>query len=170
MFKSIAVAVALILAPLAVSAMPISGTIDINGGVLVGSSEFTPTGSVVFATVPGAEVFIATGDFDTFVDNGDAVTLTNIDFTSPDTIWSVGGFTFTASVFTNIAERAFTALGIVSGNGFDDTQGLIQLTTQDGNGVVSFSSTTVVPLPAAGLLLISAFGGLVFMRRRQQSV
>lgn len=172
---------ALIAAGLLAVAMPISasaatliqGVINITGGVNVAGSDFSIGGNVdlispgVVSPIPGP-----TGDFAAFVSGGDAVTLTDIDFTAPGTIWEVGGFTFTALSFGDItnAPNGFHAFGQVTGNGFDATNGVLQFTTQAGTGVVSFSTTTsTVPLPAGVLLMGTALAGFGVMRRRKKA-
>jgi len=160
----------LALAPLAAAAATISGQIDISGQVNLAGSDFSITGNVDLED-PGL-VTSATGDFATTVSFGDLVALTDIDFNAPGTIWSVGGFMFTASAFANIidgATKSFTALGTVSGVGFDDTAGVLTFTAQGGQSSVSFSATTVVPIPAAGLMLLGALGGLGMLRRRRKA-
>jgi hypothetical protein len=99
--------------------------------------------------------------------------LEDISFAAPGTIWSVGGFSFLAESFTDFLDtgvKAFTALGTISGNGFDDTPGVLTFSAQSGGATVSFSSTTTpapIPVPAAGFLLIGALGVLGAMRRRK---
>ena len=123
---------------------------------------------------PTGVVLIATGDFST-VAFLSVANLTDISFPAPGQIWSVGGFTFTATSFSgflNMANtKAFTALGIVTGLGFDATDGILSFSAQGSKGKVSFSSTTVapIPVPAAGFLLIGALGGLGLLSRRRKT-
>lgn len=174
MFKGIAVAVALFFAPVAASAITVSGQIDIGGSVNLLNSDFSIGGNVDLND-PGFVALAPTGDF-AGIAQFTNVALVDIDFGAPGTIWTVGDFSFVATAFKNIVDdvtKGFTAIGFIadSSGGFEDTTGTLSFSTQAGGGTsVSFSSTTVVPLPAAGLLLISAFGGLVFMRRRQQTI
>ncbi len=171
--KTLAAAVAVLLMPVMGQAATVSGQIDISGLVNLGSTSFTPTGGVDLT--PTGIVLQATGDFASTVSPADRATLTDIDFTTPGDIWTVGGFTFTATSFPvidNVGPTVgFEAVGIVSGNGFDDTTGMIAFTTQPqvGSVRVSFSSTTVVPVPAAGLMLITALGGVAALRRRKRA-
>ena len=176
MFKKILLtAVFLTAAPIAAVAATISGQIDIVGSVNLPNSTFDATGNADLSSTGG--VVIATGDFAAHATPfTSTVTLNDIDFTSPGAIWSVGGFTFTASSFADfqdVSTKAFSATGIVSGNGFDDTSGFLTFTAQaNGSAVdVSFSSTTttVVPVPAAGLLLLTALGGVAATRRRRKA-
>ena len=160
-------------APVAALAATISGQIDITGSVNLNTSDFSASGNADLNN-PGV-VIIATGDFAAFTSPGSLASLTDIDFTAPGAIWAVGGFTFTASAFSDFQDtstKAFTADGVISGNGFEDTDGILTFTSQEnGDAVtVSFSSTTTpVPVPAAGLLLTTALGGLAFARRRRKN-
>lgn len=170
--KTLALATAVTIAmPIASYAATISGQIDISGTVNLNTSDFSAGGNADLNN-PGF-VSYATGDFDTFVNVPDAVNLTDIDFTAPGAIWNVGGFTFVAHAFSDFIDNAvksFTAGGTISGNGFDDTLGTLTFTSQtnDPAVTVSFSSTTTpVPVPAAGLLLIAGLGSLVVAGRKK---
>jgi len=169
---SMLVAAGLLSLSTAVSAATISGQIDIVGVVNLNTSSFTATGNGDLD--PTGVVLIATGDFST-VGFLSVANLTDISFPAPGQIWSVGGFTFTATSFSgflNMATtKAFTALGIVTGLGFDATDGILSFSAQGSKGKVSFSSTTVapIPVPAAGFLLIGALGGLALLSRRRKT-
>lgn len=171
--KILGVAAVIALSPLAAKAATIYGQIDISGLVNLPGSTFTAAGGVDLEN-PG-NVLQATGSFAAEgVSAGNVVTLADIDFTAPGAIWSVGGFTFTATNFSNIVDGAyktFKAVGLVSfsGGGLDDTQGTLSFSAQDGQTKVSFSSTTVVPVPAAGFLLVGALGALGVARRRKKA-
>lgn len=174
--KATFVGALLVVAPVAASAATISGQISIGGSVNLGTSDFS-SGGYVDLNDPGW-VVVATGDFGVLPVNpnpGSAVTLTDIDFDVLGAIWSVGGFTFTSTSYANIFDdgsgndKGFTALGNVSHADYDLTAGSLIFTTQGPNGTtVSFSATTVVPIPAAGLLLMGALGGLGFVGRRRK--
>jgi len=151
-------------------AATINGQIDISGTVNLGTSSFTPTGSVDLNN-PGT-VMVVTGDFATFAAVGHSATMTDVDFTTPGQIWTVDGFTFTAASFSNIVDglfKTFTAAGTIAGNGFDATVGILNFSAQDAQATVSFSTTTTaVPLPASSLLLLGGLGSLVALRRRRR--
>ena len=157
----------------AASAATIDGQIDIAGTYKVGTSTFTATGNVDLNST--GVVLIADGDFSS-VALGSSAALTDISFLAPGQIWSVGIFTFTATSFTAImggSNPAFTALGTITAVGFDATDGVMTFSSQSGKPnakKLSFSSTTVpapIPVPAAGLLLVGALGGLAGLRRRK---
>lgn len=172
-FKTIVAAAMLFIAPMAANAATVYGQLDVSGTVNLGGSTFSPTGNVDF--VGSGIALIATNDFASYVNAGDTATVIDIDFSTPGVIWSVGGFTFTATSFSgysNTSPFAFTAVGQITGNGFSATDGILTFSAQ-GNGSfvnVSFSSTTAtVPVPAAGLLLLTAVGGLGVARRRKKA-
>jgi len=168
--RAIALMLALMLAPVAAQAATVSGQIDISGTVNLATSDFSATGNVDLND-PGV-VLQATKDFSS-VPVFSTVSLFDIDFTAPGAIWSVGGFTFTATSFTNIVNglfQGFTAIGTISGNGFDDTNGVLDFSTQGSQAIVSFSTTTTaVPVPAAGLMRLTGLGGIVALRRRKKA-
>ena len=170
--RSIALVLALALTPIAAKAATVDGQIDISGTVNLPSSDFTSGGNVDLND-PGV-VLLATGDFATYTAPFSLVSLTDIDFTAPGEIWSVGGFTFTASAFQNVVDgliKGFTAIGTITGNGFDATDGVLNFSAQDSQATVAFSTTTTpvpVPVPAAGLLLLSGLGGIAALRRRKK--
>ncbi|MFC4670156.1 VPLPA-CTERM sorting domain-containing protein [Seohaeicola nanhaiensis] len=161
------------LLPVMASAATISGQMDISGTVNLGTSNFSAGGNVDLND-PGI-VIQATGDFGLFATAfSTLVSLTDISFGTPGDIWSAGGFTFTATAFSNIvdaAAKSFVASGYISGNGYDQTIGSLSFTTQSsGDATVSFSSTTSpVPVPAAGFLLVGGLGAMAALRRRKKA-
>lgn len=172
--KIILAGVFVVATPVVAMAATISGTININGAVNLDNSDFSETGNadLSFQGVVGFPV--PTGDFGDYVSLLDLVDLTDIDFTSPDEIWDVGGFTFTATAFHSFVDlpnaKGFSAEGVISGNGFDDTLGSLSFTAQGNTVEVSFSTTTTaVPVPAGILLMGTALAGFGVMRRRKQA-
>jgi len=156
-----------------VSAATILGGIEIGGQVTVGSTnsltqvEFIENGIVVAAT----------GDFAAFTTPiATVVGLTDIDFSSPSQIWTSGGFSFVASSFTNIVAslqggKNFTAIGVLTGNGFDATAGEFYFSSQTAGVLASFSSSTVptaVPLPASLSLTMIGLGMLGIRRLKRR--
>ena len=166
------VAVAL---PVSAFAATISGQIDIAGVVNLNNSTFDATGNADLE--PIGAVLIADGDFSSISTLVDPAALNDINFAAPGQIWSVGGFTFTASLFSNFqdsATKAFNAEGTIAAAGFDDTKFFMTFTSQEnGNAVkVSFSSTALpspIPVPASGLLLVGGLGALGVARRRKKT-
>jgi hypothetical protein len=166
--------------PIAADAAMLNGQLDITGVVNVQTSEFEPGGALDFDQGNiGNFVVIADGDFAPFVSVLDVPTLFDLVFAAPQDVWSVGGFTFQATSFfdfdNDFPGRGFAANGILTGNGFDPTPGMLTLSTQSNNAtqtMASFSSTTTatpIPLPASVLLLLGALGGMGVLSRRGKS-
>ncbi len=174
MFKNLLLAAAMVFSFVSVgSAATINGQIDISGTINLPSSNFSATGNVDFNN-PGL-LINASGSF-SGLSVGSFVALTDIDFTAPGTIWTAGIFSFVASSFSefqNTTTKAFKAVGLISAAGYDDTFGVMTFSAQKNFPAtkVSFSSTAVapVPLPAGGLLLLSALGGIAAVRRRRKA-
>lgn len=172
--KTVGLAAAIaVAAPVAAMAATISGQIDISGLVNLDSSDFSVGGNADLE--PMGLVLAATGDFGAAgLGFGDVASFVDIDFAAPGAVWTAGIFTFTATGFSNINTgnpSSFTASGIVSAAGYDDTAGTLSFSTQNvgqkTNGQVSFSTTTVVPLPAGLLLMGTALAGLGMTRRKK---
>ena len=184
MMKKLIAAVAFAAAmPFAASAATLNGDIEISGTVNVPPTEFSSTGEVQFA-LSEAVVLDATGSidglFDTVTETGsfataDTVTVSDFEFDNlAALVWSGNGVSFfleAVNAFDNDGsdgDLGFVGVGFVT-HGGTRSNGFIEFSTQAGTGVVSFSSTTVVPLPAAGFLLIGGLGGLVALKRRKKA-
>lgn len=153
-----------------------------------GTSVATYTG---IATFGGVAVNNRTGSFVGFVSSGNAVTMPgSVSFANPfisNPMWQVGGFSFNLSTFSVDRYIAgvtpgYTGLfdtlvlsgkGIISGNGFDQTNGAWTWSGDAlGNQAFNFSSATVALVPEGGLtisLLGLALLGLAALRRKVQS-
>ncbi len=194
LLSAIGVAAAMAFGSTPAYAVPITGQLDINGSL--SSSSFFGLGNAgvdIDFDPQTAAAQIATGSFapivtvPEFLANPLGPTITgfdlfDIDFEAgtPFTIYTTNvGFTpvvsFTATnygLFDNDASdgtRGFVANGIISIDGFDDTVGVLAVSTQEVKQTanVSFSSSTVVPLPAGIVFLMTALGGLGFIARRK---
>jgi len=176
---------AALLLPSTATAISVSSNsqLDFASVVDLDNSSFTSTGAVTF-TDPGLVIF-ATGDFSA-ISQLTQVTLNNVAFDNPGVLWSVGGFTYTITTFTSISDdliSGFTAKGILSGNGFDDTETAINFSINLSNNLRKVSSsatstpvstfpasnnppTTTVPVPAGFLLLGTALAGFGIARRK----
>jgi hypothetical protein len=162
-------------------ATEISGTITFAGTVTLDTasagSATQVTGWYGFGGVGNPFVASVGGDFDTYINPGDAATLTSPWFFNSGALpalWSVGGFTFdlVSSAITNQNATGVTVdgYGYASGNGFSASLGSWHFTTQDpsAGGVFSFSAATGVPDGGSTLILLgSAILGLAVVIRRR---
>ena len=153
------------------------GQLDVVGNLNPANSTHTPTGQVDF--VGDGSATNATGVFSPVVTIEEALlgpifsptvfSLFDIEFeeTTPQLIYSGGGFSYFATSFMDfdneLPGRAFDAMGFVTGPS-GRLPGMFSLSSQVndiGQALVSFSSTTtVVPVPATLLMLVSALSGL----------
>lgn len=120
------------------------------------------------------------GDFASFVNVGDAVTMAAPWIFSPSTptpgLWTVGGFTYDLDSATVVLQNAdfliIQGSGTISGNGFDPTPGIWSFTSQspDADGVFSFSASVDaqgVPEGGATVALLGlALAGIEVLRRK----
>jgi hypothetical protein len=162
-------------------AASISGTIDFAGPVTLNGTIGSATEVTTF-TAP--RVSNASGDFDTFVTSqnegplfiGDLATIASPwSFNSGSVVpfWQVGGFTFdltsSAILQQNSGFLDVRGTGIVSGNGFSNTDGIWQFNmTNAGSSSFSFqSSTAAVPDNGTTALLLGvSLFGLHGLRRK----
>ncbi len=174
MKKSLIIAVLAAGLPCLANAATINGQIDVVANVNLNTSSFTPTGFVDLN--PSGIVVTATGDYVNFATPFvTPAVFDDIVFTAPGTIWTAGGFSFTANSFSNLINTstivAFQAQGVITGNGFDATDAVLSFSAQPlgGLSVVSVSTSTsvsTVPIPTGLLLLSTALIGMGMASRK----
>ncbi len=184
-FKQAVIAAALFSITGAASAVQISGEIHIDGsGVLDSAPSGTSPGATTLtmnaAGVVNIDPALTTGDFDTFLDPLDPVTFstTTISFEptfngSLSSFWSAAGFSFE---LTQLAESVeingfinLSGLGIITGNGFDATNGRINVTGVGSDENVSITAETIPEPLTLGLLGIGLLGIGFSTRRSRKS-
>ena len=144
----------------------ISGQFDFVGAATVDRDGVT--GDYVSIDYIGSPTtVISTGDFASFISVGDSVAVVDPwTVSAPQTnLWQAGGFSFDLSAITINDGTTVGGNGVISGNGFDATNGYWSFTSQSsGDGTFSFSATTV-PAPGIALLLGIGLAGMGLTRR-----
>jgi hypothetical protein len=173
--------------PMSASAVPFS-QLDVVGNLNPSTSQYAPDGEIDFIGIGTATS--ATGIFAdiTTIEEAlgnpfDPTVFDLFDFgfdeAIPVLIYSGGGFSFFATVFSDFDNdapgRAFSARGFITGPSGELPANFALSTqvTDVGETLVSFSSTatTVIPVPASVLMLLAALAGLglIAHRRRAES-
>ena len=156
----------------------INGAITFAGGAIYDTMSLATATRV--NTFLDVTVMSDDGDFSSFVNVGDSVTMAQPWIFTPSTptpgLWSVGGFTFDLDGSTVVLQNSdflvISGSGTVSGNGFDPTPMTWNFTSQspDANGVFSFSASgNAGGVPDGGTtvaLLGFALIGLELLRRK----
>jgi hypothetical protein len=149
----------------------INGAITMVGGAVYDTTSLATATKV--NTFSDVSVMSRAGDFASFVNVGDSVTMGAPWIFMPSTatpgLWSVGGFTYDLSGSTVILQNAdflvIQGTGTISGNGFDPTPGTWNFTSQSpsADGVFSFSASDgFAGVPEGGATAAALFGiGLV---------
>lgn len=194
-FRTVLAAAAIALAPVAASAGPVNGSLELDG-TLVGAvpDDFMSGGSIALQSA--GDVVNATGAFAlagigasdevafltslTFDATGIGETLFSVKDTfalAPDVATgSVATFEITdfVSFYKTPTEAGFQATGLFNVTGYDETEGFLTFGTEiapqdrvaDYN--MTFSVTAQVPLPASILLIATAMAGFGVMFRRKK--
>lgn len=156
----------------------------INGAITFAGGAVFDTASLATATrvnsFSAVSVMSRDGDFASFVNVGNSVTMATPWIFSPSTptpgLWSVGGFTFDLVSSTVVLQNSNFLLiqgsGTVTGNGFEETPGTWSFTSQSPSAkrIFSFSaSSDVQGVPDGGTtvaLLGFALAAAEMIRRR----
>src|SRR5690606_15510214 len=137
----------------------IDGSISWEGGAwtTVGGDGTLSTATGVDFTTNTADVSQVFGDYDTFLDIDDVLSIGDLDFSmASQFVWSGGGFSFNSTTLNVLLQTNNTisieGTGIASGNGFDATTGTWTTTLNASGAAFSFSGsseTSPVPEPAS---------------------
>lgn len=158
-------------------AVPITGAITFAGSAIFDTASLATATRV--NTFQDVSVMSRDGDFTSFVNVDDSVTMAMPWIFSPSTVtpglWSVGGFTYDLASSMVVLQNANFLLiqgtGTIMGNGFDPTVGTWSFTSQspNANGVFSFSAGSNSPVPDGGTTVaLLGFGllGLGLLHRK----
>lgn len=158
-------------------ALPVTGDIGMIG---FGMEALDASTAVTIPAPTFVMVSGVSGDFDDYVDSGDAVLFNSFTFDPVSTpvaapLWEVGGFSFQLDSVTvslrNSYNLVLDGIGMISGNGFDETYGTWSMSIDSLATSFSFSSGTTatapVPEPATMLLFGSGLAGLAGYGRKK---
>lgn len=178
--KKVLVFCLFILGSVGALANQISGSITIKGGITLNSSIATAT---QVSSWNSANVESVSGDFSLFLAPSDAVNITAPFVFSPSTsypvLYYIGGFTFellsSEIVFQNDSFLLLSSKGKFIGNGFDETEGLLNVSIPgpSAQGIYTFSAGTkaepvyVLDAGSPFSLLLGGFAGIILIPRRK---
>jgi hypothetical protein len=167
------------------NAATITGTLSLTGYETLSGSNITFDFGSTLSTFgeTGNYTELGSGTV-TFVDQGSPVNYTTLPSVVPTNLTCGTGCIYSATNGTDTAtfvldtetvstpggHLIITGTGTASLTGYSPTEGSFTLTTQGTEGQLSFSTTTVVPvpLPAALPLLSSGIGMIVLLARRKK--
>ncbi|MGD9948355.1 MAG: PEP-CTERM sorting domain-containing protein [Desulfobulbus sp.] len=123
-----------------------------------------------------AMVGLTTGDFATYVTDGDLADMNDFvfsPFTANNPLWAVDGFSFSMTTLEILPSSpgylALHGTGTVSGNGFEDTIGSWDFSNQVNESRFTWSAaTTSVPEPTTMLLFGAGLLGVAGIVRRKE--
>ena len=164
--KSLICAIAFVLAPLSLSAATITenGSHDIlSARTFVGHAESTPTGAGSFFAEFHSAIDPTDGNFTAAITGGNLSQFENLTISWLNSDKTVTLSSILVAPGLNTLSTTFTSPNLSQ---------YLKL-SWDGSkvdgGSVNFDVVGTIPLPAGGLLLLTALGGLGFARRRKQA-